>query len=282
MKKLLAVLCLALFVNCGIIGPGHVGIVVNNMGSDRGVQNYTAKTGLVFFMPGASTIFEYPTFVQTAVWTASKDEGKETNEEMTFNTKEGSVVSGDISLSYQLIADSVPKFYVKFRSDDLENFTHGFLRNIARDAFNASASNFTLEEVYGLKKEQMLQDVKASINNQVSPYGVQLVQLGFVGALRMDPNIKAALNRKMQAIQDAIATENQLRQATAQAAKDVALANGQAQANALLAKSISPELIQWKQLEIQTKAIEKWDGRRPMVEGNSSGMMIQLPVLGQK
>lgn len=263
---------------CTIIQPGHVGIKVNNLGSDRGVQNYEVQTGLAVYMPGMSTIFNYPVYVQTAVWTSNREEGNASNEEITFNTKEGTSVSGDISLSYQLQVDKVPSFYVKFRSDDLDIFTHGFLRNIARDAFNEEGSQYTLEEVYGAKKEELLTKIKGRINKEVNQYGVQLVQFGFVGKLRMDKQIEVALNNKLTTTQNAIAAENRLREATANAANQVARAKGEAESNLLLAKSITPELVKWRELEITEKAVARWNGARPMVEGTGSGMLLQLPI----
>jgi len=56
------------------------------------------------------------------------------------------VINGDISLSYQLTAEKVPAFYVKFRSDDLKAFTYGFLHNVARDAFNEIGQRFPLKK----------------------------------------------------------------------------------------------------------------------------------------
>lgn len=52
-------------------------------------------------------------------------------------------------------------------------------------------------------------------------------------------------------------------------------ATAQAEANRKLAASITPELI-------LNKAIEKWDGVRPMVEGGKSGLLIQLPTMPRK
>lgn len=281
MKKILCVIGLTLFLaSCSVIEPGHVGIVVNKFGTEKGVSNYTAQTGVILYNILTTQIFNYPVFVQTAVWTAASHEGRGANEEITFNTKEGTSVSGDISLSYQLVRDSVPYFYVKFRSDDLNTFTHGFLRNIARDAFNETASGYTLEEVYGLKKEELLKAVKARVNNEVNRFGVSLIQLGFTGALRMDPGIMGSLNKKLQAIQDAITTENQLKQSIAEARKVVAAAEGQAKANELLSRSITPTLVQWKTLDITKMAIEKWNGQRPMVESGSNGgnLFLQIPT----
>ncbi len=48
----------AALVGCTRVPPGHVGIKVNNLGSDRGVQSYTIKTGIVFYIPGVSTVLQ--------------------------------------------------------------------------------------------------------------------------------------------------------------------------------------------------------------------------------
>ena len=84
-------LCLLIivFLGCTRIEPGHVGIKVVYGGGVKGVQDYPIVTGWVFPCPRFSTVFSYPTYVQTAVWTANPNEGKPLNEEIGFNTKEG-------------------------------------------------------------------------------------------------------------------------------------------------------------------------------------------------
>lgn len=49
-------------------------------------------------------------------------------------------------------------------------------------------------------------------------------------------------------------------------------ADAQAKANRELAASLTQALI-------LNKAIEKWNGQRPMVEGGKGGLLIQLPAL---
>jgi regulator of protease activity HflC (stomatin/prohibitin superfamily) len=234
-----------------------------DLGTHRGVQDIALRTGLVFYTPVASTVFEYPTFVQTGVWTRSPHEGRPINEEISFNSGEGLVFTADVSLAYRL-----------------EEATHGYLRNVARDAFNELAARYTAEEVYGARREQLLGQVKDRINSEVSGFGVRIEQLGFIGAPRAPQPIVDAINAKIKAIQDALRVENELRQARAQAAKDVAEAEGRARANQLLASWLSGVLLQWRQLEITERAIGKWDGRRPMVQGQSSGLLLSLPVAG--
>jgi len=282
------------------------------MGSDRGVEDYPQETGLVWYNPVTSRVFEYPVFVQTVVWTRSKDEGSPLNEEVSFNTRDGMVMTGDVSLSYSIKSDYVPKFYVKFRSDKLDTFTHGFLRNQARDKFNEVASVYSVEEVYGSKKEAFLKEVKARLNKELSQVGISIEQFGFVGAPRPPQNVVDAINMKIAATQKAMQIENELRQSQAEALKVIAKAEGEAKAkmaaahgesmsvvalaegeatatmaraeataksNELISKSISDKALEWKRLALQEQAISRWNGARPQIEGTgSNGIMFQLPV----
>jgi regulator of protease activity HflC (stomatin/prohibitin superfamily) len=261
---------------CTRINPGYVGIKISYAGSNRGVGDLPLQTGYVFYNPMLSKVLEWPTFVQTAVWTKSEHEGNSVNEEISFNSKEGSIFTADISLSYQITAEKIPAFYVKFRTDDLNTFTHGYLKNVARDAFNETASTYGVEDIYGPKKEEVLQKVRQRLNDQLKEVGVNILQLGFIGAPRPPDNVTQAINLKLAANQNAQRVENELAQAKAEAMKTIAKAEGEAQANKVLASSISQELIDWKKLELTDKAINKWDGHRPQVEGSGSGILFSV------
>ena len=156
------------FAGCATrIGPGRVGIKVDLAGSQRGVEDLPIRTGWVFYNFLSSTIVEYPTSVQTAKWTKDPNEGSDTNEEMSFNTEDGLTVYGDLSVSYHLDAGKVPAFYVKFRNDDINQFTHGFLRNVARDAINRTGSQYTVQEIMGEKKSELEQNSRSDLQKQV-------------------------------------------------------------------------------------------------------------------
>lgn len=280
------------------IEPGYVGIKVNLSGSDKGVQDLPLVNGWVFYNPMGTSVLEYPTFVQTAQWTKDPNEGSPNNEEITFNSKENLVISADISLSYSVARNKVPAFYVKYRSDDLTNFTHGFMRNVSRDAFNEVGGRYAVEDLLGPKKELFLNEVKDRVNKHMAVVGVVLDQFGFIGAPRPPENVIKAINAKIAATQAAIQSENELRQAEAEAKKTiaraegeaksqvaraegsakskVALAEGEAKANQLLAQSVTPSLLEWRRLAIQEQAVTRWDGKRPTVEGVGSGMILQV------
>jgi regulator of protease activity HflC (stomatin/prohibitin superfamily) len=273
------ILCLVSFLAAGcykVVEPGYVGIKVNMSGDDRGVDQLPIETGRVSYNPFTQQVYAYPTFVQTAVWTHSLDEGKAVNEEITFTTQDQMQVAADISLAYHLIDKRVPYFYVKFRSDDLTAFTHGFMRNLAREKFDGIAGKYKIEQIMG-DNLPFLTEVRVALQKDLALIGVEIDQFGLVGAPRPPPAVIEAINAKVGAVQNAIRAENEIRQAEAEAKKSIAYAKGQAESNQLLANSISPSLLEWRRLAINEKMIDKWNGVRPNVEaGAGTGFMFNI------
>jgi regulator of protease activity HflC (stomatin/prohibitin superfamily) len=276
-------------VNAQRIGAGQVGVEVNLAGSQRGPQDIPVRTGWVFYSPLKTQIIEFPTYVQTVKWTADPGEGHPLNEELVFNSREGQEVRADVSLSYAIDPVKVPEFYVKYRVNDLEKFTHGILKDIVRNSLNEIASTYTLEDIYGENKAKFLREARQRIQDQVTPVGVGIQQFGFIGKPRFTPAIEQAITQKTQAITEAERARNQLAVTQAEMAKQVAeaegeaksaieRARGEAEANRLRNASITPQLLQLKQLENERARIEKWNGDVPrMVVGEKSGLMLQMP-----
>jgi regulator of protease activity HflC (stomatin/prohibitin superfamily) len=271
------------------IGAGYVGVEIMLSGSQRGPSEIPIKTGWVFFSPLRSEIIQFPTFVQTVKWTRDPNEGHPVNEEMSYNSKEGMEIYSDVSLSYAIDPKMVPDFYLKYRLNDLDTFTHGILRDVVRNSLNEVASTYSVEEIYGEHKAEFLHKVEALIQTKLTPVGVGIQQFGFIGAPRVPEVIAAAITGKAQAIQNAERAQNELAQTQAEAAKkiaeadgdaksEVARAQGEAEANRIRQASITPQLLELRRLENQRALVEKWNGQLPQVEsGGSNGIMLQMP-----
>ncbi|HEY5974664.1 MAG TPA: SPFH domain-containing protein [Geobacteraceae bacterium] len=264
-----------------LINPGYTGIKINRLVS-RGVTREDIVTGFAFYNPIQSALVVYPTFVQRVAWTHDKAEGRPANEELTFNTKDSVPVNIDVAVSYLLEITKVPEFYTKFRADNIESFTHGYLRDTARNVVAAIGSEYSFDEVNGAKKEEFLERVAKELHQHVSPFGVNIQQFGLIGALRPPQSLLEAVNAKTRAIQDSIKTENEVRAAQAEAKKRIAIAEGEAAANRALASSLDPKLLEWERLKLQKEAILKWNGTMPSVMGGGGGMLFNIPAPGLK
>ena len=283
------------------IGAGYVGVEVNLAGSQRGTQDIPVRTGWVFYSPLKTQIIEFPTFVQTVKWTADVNEGHPINEELAFNSKEGQEVRTDVSLSYAIDSVKVPEFYVKYRTDDLDRFTHGILKDIVRNSLNEVASTYTLEDIYGENKARFLRESRERIQAQLAPVGVQIQQFGFIGKPRFTAAIEQAITQKTQAITEAERARNQLAVTQAEMAKSVAeaegeaksqvaraqgeatsliaRARGEAEANRLRQASITPQLLEWKRLENQRAFVDRWNGSVPQtILGEKTNLLMPFPA----
>lgn len=280
----LVLVCLTLLIGCyEHIDPGHVGVLIESCGSNPGVSPTPLPVG--YHTTGScTTIVQYPTFVQNVVWTHSVHEGNPVNEEITFTNADQMQIAADISLAYTLDPQKVPTFYSKFRADHLSNFTDGFLRNMAREKFDESGGRYKIEQIMG-DNAGFLAEVRAALQKEIAPYGVQIVQFGFIGAPRPPQAVIDSINAKAGATQKAIQIENELRQSEAEAKKRVAQAEGEAKAaiarakgdaealriraeadaqtNAKIAASVTPALIEYRR-------VLKWDGKMPQVTSGSA------------
>ncbi|WP_394828636.1 SPFH domain-containing protein [Pendulispora albinea] len=287
-----AVLLVLVFVGCATtqrIDAGHVGVRVKLAGSERGVQDAPVVTGYVFFNPLTEQIIEFPTSVQNVVWTQAAHEGRQIDESITFSSSEGVNVNADIGLSFHIEPTLVPRLYGRFRQNNLNVLADGYVRNTVREAFNDVASKLPVQDVYGSGKSKMLSDVTAKCREVLDKDGFVIDQLTINGALRLPQNVADAINRAMEATQNAIQSENKVRQVKAEADQAITQAHGaaeaarqkaqgdadallirarsEARANEIIRLSTSPAILQYR-------ALEHWDGKLPTFNGAG-----QLPML---
>ena len=261
-----------------LIDPGYTGIKINRL-VNKGITREDIVTGFIFYNPIQSVVVTYPTFIQRVAWTHDKAEGKAANEELTFNTKDSVPVNIDVAVSYQLESAKVPDFYAKFRADNIDSFTHGFLRDTTRNIVANLGSEYSFDEINGAKKEEFLQRSGKLLNETVRPFGVNIQQFGLIGSLRPPQALLEAVNAKTQAIQKSIQVENEVRSAQAEAKKKIAIAEGEAAANRALASSIDTRLLEWERLRIMREQIAKWNGVMPSVmSGNGQGLLMSIPA----
>jgi|SRR5579862_1514501 len=299
MKKLLSGLLLAglafVITGCTRIEPGYVGIKVNQAGSSKGVEDYPLQTGWVFYFPLTTRVYDYPTFQQSVVWCQSPNEGKAADESISFNCKGGSAISADVSLSGKFVADKIPYIFVKFRSEP-EVIVDTFLRNEVRDALSRVASNYDPMDILGDKRTEFLTQVKKELDVKVGDWWTT-DYITFANKLRMDPRIEASINAIIEQKQQTQQSELKVQQTQAEADQAAAQADGarrvkianangeaesirikaeaQAKANDLIAKSLTPEVI-------QSIALEKWNGVLPNVTGGSAIPFINVSSVTNK
>lgn len=228
--------------SCERIDAGHEGIKVNLYGSDKGVDNASLVTGMVFYNPFTTKVYEYPTFVQTIDYPA-----------FTVNAKDGSEFTVDPTISLKIVDGKAPTIFKKYRKD-LTDIINGPLYNHVRDAFRIQLNKFTTDQIVSMRDS-----IEHAVENQLitvlSRENFQLEQL--TSGLKYPKTIVEAVNLKNKAVQQAQQAENEVKVAEAQAQKLVVQAKAEKEANELRQQGLSPQVLEqmW---------IEKWDGKLPV------------------
>ena len=263
---------------CGKVPAGNVGVRINLYGSDKGVDAEALGPGR-YWVGWNQELHVFPTFTQNYVWTREPDETGTEDESLTFQTVEGMNVNADVGISYSIKPDMVPVIFQKYRRG-VEEITSIYLRNMVRDAMVAEASRLRIESVYGAGKEELIRAVEDRVRQQVSPIGIVIERVYWVGTLRLPDNVVASINAKIEATQKTQQRQNEIEQTKAEAQKKIEEARGtaesiileadaQAKANKLLTESLTTTLVRYMM-------IQKWDGILPKIMGAESNFMLNM------
>jgi regulator of protease activity HflC (stomatin/prohibitin superfamily) len=263
---------------CSYVPAGNVGIKVNLLGGDKGVDSEVLGVGR-YWIGWNEELYVFPTFMQNYVWTAGVDEGSPNDESISFQTADGMTANADIGISYSIDPEKVSIIFQTYRRG-VDEITDTFLRNMVRDALVKQASNKPIEYVYGAGKADLIAAVQKDVSDQVVSLGINIGKIYWIGEIRLPPTVIDSINAKNAATQMAQQRQNEVAQAKAEADKKIEDARGeaesilrvaeaQAKANKLLAESLTTEFVQYQ-------AITKWDGQLPKMTGSSAVPFIDV------
>lgn len=249
-------LCLMFSVtSCERIDAGHEGILVNLYGSDKGVNDVSLVTGMVWYNPFTQSVYEYPTFVQTVDYPS-----------FTINAKDGSEFTVDPTISLKIVDGQAAPIFRKYRKD-VPDIISGPLFNHVRDAFRIQLNKFTTNEIVSMR-DSLEKAVEKQLVATLNKEGFQLEQL--TSGLTYPSTIVEAVNSKNKTEQEALKALNELKVAEARAQKLVVEAKAEKEANELKAQALTPAVLQkaW---------IDKWDGSVPsVITGGNSQTFLDI------
>lgn len=263
---IIAILSVVLTNSFKRIEAGYTGIRVNLYGSERGINDITEVTGMVWFNPITTEIHAVPTFVQNAVYTREEGKNSRGNEEFRVTTRDGLVVAFDVSINYYTPSENVVKIYKKYRKP-FEELSKTVIHNYLREAFNTTASNYTAAELYE-KRTEFQKESEHKIKSLLEKDGFVIDQVVLLNELRLPRSVVDNIELKVSASQMALRKQEELAQSIADAQKKIEEARGVAEALRIQAdaeryafdqrqKALTPLLI-------QQQMIEKWDGKLPV------------------
>jgi regulator of protease activity HflC (stomatin/prohibitin superfamily) len=254
------ILLVVLFNSCERIDAGYVGVKVNQYGDNKGVDDVVAVTGMVFYNPLTTKVYEFPTFIQHKEYKKTDD----VDNSFIVNSKDGSEFNVSPIMNYSVQRDKVPAIFAKYRRP-LEDIEEGFLKTAVYDAFRLATNKYTADELIS-NRAIFEVEVRRLLDAQLLKEGFVINQ--FTSNLIYPETFKKSIEAKNNAVQAALRAENEVKTAEAQAKIKVATAEGNAQAMLTSAKA-EAESNRMKQvtltpLLLQLEYINKWDGKLPV------------------
>jgi regulator of protease activity HflC (stomatin/prohibitin superfamily) len=272
---ILAILLSILLYNCiERIDAGYAGVVYNATG---GVESKALSQGWHIVSP-TKKIIEYPVSTETVYLSKDKKEGSKDDDSFFISTKDGKTVNVDVAYSYRMDYNKLPNIFTKFRGRSDNEIENGFMRDRLKESCNFVSTTMDVQGVYGEKRQELTNKVYQRFAKQLKDIGIVVENLSFtriepdensMKAIQAKVDAKQKLDRmKVEKQQAEIAAEKLMIEAQGKAQAKVVEAEGQAEANRLLERSLTDNVIkqQW---------IDKWDSHLPQVSSDS-GIIISL------
>lgn len=240
------------------IDAGHEGIKVNLYGDSKGVDDVELVTGAVWFNPITTAVYEYPTFVQTVDYAP-----------FDINAKDGSKFTVDPTININLVSGTAAATFKKYRKP-MKEVVNDVLKTHIINAYRIKLNAYTTDELVS-KREEFEAAVEEYLREALLKENFELGEM--TSGLKYPQSLEISITKKNEAIQEALRIENEVAAIEAEAKKNIAAANGKAEAlritadaeayyNRTVSASLSSNLV-------NMKALEKWDGKTPIVSGGN-------------
>ena len=175
----------------------------------------------------------------------------ENDKMLSTSTKDMQIVNNiKVSINYQIDGKKAVELYKKVGV----NYKNTILEPAIQETIKAVISKYTSEELV-TKRSEISLDINKTLNDRISSYGINSVGVS-INNFDFSKAYNDAIEQKAVAEQEVQTSKNQLEKAKVEAETKKVKAQAEADANKLLEKSLTNEII-------QQKFIEKWNGVLP-------------------
>lgn len=250
------VLVILLFSSITRVGTGHVG-VLTLFGK---VTGETLGEGLHFINP-LKTNNELSIQTQTI------------KESANVPSSEGLMMALDTSLIYHLNPDQAAEVFQKIGADYEEKVVEPTLRSSIREA----TASHTANALYTGEREMVAKQIQDQVTQELSKRGLTVENV-LLRDIQLPATLKASIEAKQQAEQEALAMNFRLQKETQEAQRKRIEAAGVRDFQQIVAQGITPSLLEWKGIEATENLAKSPNTKVVVVGSNKNGLPL---ILGQ-
>ena len=260
-KSFLSLLCLLLigfgcFTN---IGANRVGIVYNPF--KGGIQSYTLGQGYKTKSP-LTKIYKINTEVQELTF-----------KNISVQTNDSQFVNAVIKAQVKIDSNKAFEYFSKYKDKNLEDIS-GLLSSTMQKQLETITTQYNIMDVLGAKRDEIVNKSLDLIQKELIKDGISVLRITLVDT-DAGEQIEKAIANEAVAKKEAETAEYKKQKAQLEGEAKVIEAQKEKEANELISKTLTDELL-------MEQFIEKWDGKLSVVSGNANGFFDISEILGEK
>lgn len=248
-KGLLSIIPLGLLVfvqSICVIPSNTVGVKYSAL---HGTSKDTLKEGVHLVTPFVDKIYKIDTTVQ-----------ERTDDNVSVQTKDAQWAKMQVNVKYEVSKSNAFKVYKQYKTMDA--LKDNIIGNYAQNAMNEVCSNYNIIDLLGDKRNEIINKATDILKQNLEKEGVTLKMLT-IKDLDAGKKIEKAISDEAVAKKQVETAKQKQEKARTEAETKLIEAEGEANANAVKTKALTPEVL-------QEQWINKWDGKLPNVtDGNT-------------
>jgi len=207
-----------------------------------------------------------------------------TNNEMSIQTQtlkesasvpssEGLMMSLDTSLIYHLDPQRAAEVFQKIGAD----YENVVVEPTLRSAIRESTASHTANALYTGEREMVGKQIFEQVNEQLTKRGLTVENV-LLRDIQLPATLKASIEAKQQAEQEALAMNFRLQKETQEAQRKRIEAAGVRDFQQIVAQGITPSLLEWKGIEATENLAKSPNSKVVVIGNNKNGLPL---ILGQ-
>ncbi|MGI9567121.1 MAG: prohibitin family protein [Nitrosopumilus sp.] len=260
----LALIGLMIYASVKIVDSGHRGVLLHWNAVD--LTNPPLEEGLHFVVPFQDEVVN----IEVRTLKYANDARSASKDLQTVETT--------VTVNYHPDKETVHRLYKNLGLD----YENRVIQPAIEETVKQVTANYNAEELI-TKRPLVKQDIEVSIRERLNQFNV-VTEVISITDFEFSPLFAEAIEAKVEAEQNALKAENDLRRIEVEARQreanaiglanaNIAEAKGEAEAIGIINKALSenPNYLEW----LKTQA---WDGKLPLVVGEGGTPFIQIPV----
>lgn len=239
---------MAVMSGCAVVRPGEVG-VKTTLGR---LKDKVYEPGVVGFNPFLTKVQRLPT--------------RTVNREVKLNlpSKEGLNVGAEISILYHV----VPELATRVVAEVGSNYEEVLILSVFRSASADVCSRFMAKELHSGQRSVIESEIQQHMDSLLGHRGF-LIEAVLLKSISLPDGLYAAIENKLEAEQVVKRMEFELQQEQLEAQRKRIEAEGNRDAQKILAEGLSPTIIEWRSLEVLNQLASSPNAKLIITDGKA-------------